>query len=63
MYGMGNNNSCKATLYYIFTKSQSLHDMIHDDDDLPEWVQSKVARVADKINSVYEYIEYKIKSH
>ena len=38
------------------------HDMLDDDDDLPEWVQSKVSRVADKINSVYEYLEYKIKS-
>ena len=37
--------------------------MLHDDDDLPEWVQSKVTRAADKINSVYEYLEYKIKTH
>jgi len=55
--------STKKQLYYIFTKSQSLHDMLHDDDDLPEWVQSKVSRAADKINSAYEYIEYKLKSH
>jgi hypothetical protein len=54
--------STKKQLYYIFRKSQSLHDMLDDDDDLPEWVQSKISRVADKINSVYEYLEYKIKS-
>lgn len=52
--------SSKKQLYYIFTRSQSLHDMIHDDDDLPEWVQSKIARAADKIQSVYNYLEYKI---
>ena len=34
--------------------------MIHDDDDLPEWVQSKVSRAADKIQSAYNYLEYKI---
>jgi len=37
-----------------------LHDIIRDDDDLPEWVQSKIARVADKINAAYEYVEYRI---
>jgi hypothetical protein len=52
--------STKKQLYYIFTKAQSLHDMIHDDDDLPEWVQSKVSRAADKIQSAYNYIDYKI---
>ena len=52
--------STKKQLYYIFTRSQSLHDMIHDDDDLPEWVQSKISRAADKIQSVYNYLEYKI---
>jgi|TARA_R110001592_G_C12570586_1_gene692287 hypothetical protein len=54
--------STKKQLYYMFRKSQSLYDMLNDDDDLPEWVQSKVSRAADKINSVYEYLEYKIKS-
>lgn len=52
--------STKKQLYYIFTKAQSLHDMIHDDDDLPEWVQSKISRAADKIQSVHNYLEYKI---
>ena len=52
--------SIKKQLYYIFTKAQSLHDMINDNDDLPEWVQSKVSRAADKIQSAYNYLEYKI---
>ena len=52
--------STKKQLYYIFRKSQSLYDMLDDDDDLPEWVQSKVSRAADKIQTVYEYLEYKI---
>lgn len=52
--------STKKQLYYIFTKAQSLHDLIHDEDDLPEWVQSKVSRAADKLQSVYNYLEYKI---
>lgn len=52
--------STKKQLYYIFRKAQSLYDMIEDDDDLPEWVQSKISRAADKIQSVHEYLEYKI---
>ena len=52
--------STRKSLYHLFRKSQSLYDMIHDDDDLPEWVQSKVTSAADKIQSVYNYLEYKI---
>ena len=52
----------KGHLYYIARKSQSLYDMLHDDDYLPEWVQSKIARAADKMQSVYNYLEYKIKT-
>jgi hypothetical protein len=50
----------KKNLYYIFTKAQSLHDMLNDEDDLPPWAQSKIARVAEKISAVYDYLDYKI---
>ena len=50
----------RGHLYYIANKSQSLHDILRDDDDLPEWVQSKIARAAEKIQSVYNYLDYKI---
>ena len=50
----------KKYLYQIAKKSQSLHDMLNDNDDLPEWLQSKVAQCADKMDSVYDYLEYKI---
>lgn len=52
--------STRKQLYYISRKAQSLHDMLNDEDDLPEWVQSKISRAADKLQSVYEYLEYKI---
>lgn len=51
----------KRELYNIFTKAQSLHDMLEDEDDLPEWAQSKVAKAAEKIQSVYNYLNHKIK--
>ena len=53
----------KGNLYHMMKYASKVYDMIEDDDDLPEWVQSKVARAADKISSVYEYLEYKIKHH
>ena len=31
-----------------------------DDDDLPEWVQSKIAKASDNLSSVQDYLSYKI---
>jgi len=50
----------KKHLYCTYRKAQSLHDMLDDDDDLPEWVQSKIARAAEKIQAVYDYLDHKI---
>ena len=50
----------KKHLYKISKYSQSLHDRLMDDDDLPEWVQSKIARAADKLESVHGYLDYKL---
>ena len=55
--------STKKQLYFLAKSAQSLHDILHDDDDLPEWVQSKVSRAADKIQSAHQYIEYKLNRH
>ena len=50
----------RSQLHKIARYAQSLHDMIHDEDDLPEWVQSKVATMASSIGKVKHYLEYKI---
>ena len=52
----------RKQLYYIAKGAQSLHDILRDDDDLPEWVQSKISRAAEKIRSAHDYIEYKLRS-
>ncbi len=52
----------KKQLYSIFRKAESLYDMLRDEDDLPEWVQSKITRAAEKIQVAYDYMEYKIKT-
>ena len=51
----------KAALDKLARYSQSLHDKIRDEDDLPEWVQSKIAVSAENIGKVYHYLDYKMK--
>ena len=60
-YGEGEGRMSKSQLDKIARYSQSLHDKLHDDDDLPEWVQSKIAVAAENIGKVYHYLDYKMK--
>jgi hypothetical protein len=50
----------RSQLYKIGNYAQSLHDIIRDDDDLPEWVQSKIAVMDNDIGKIKHYIEYKL---
>ena len=60
-YGEGEGRMTKSQLDKIARYSQSMHDKLLDDDDLPEWVQSKVAVAAENIGKVYHYLDYKMK--
>jgi len=51
----------RSQLDKIGRYAQSLHDMLNDDDDLPEWVQSKISVIDHDIGKVKHYLEYKIK--
>lgn len=48
----------KSQLYKIGQYALELHDMINDGDNLPEWMQSKVAQMEKDIGSVKHAIEY-----
>lgn len=50
----------KAKLFRMAQNSQSLHDRLMDDDDLPEWVQDKITTAEDRLQVAYDYIEYKL---
>lgn len=50
----------KQNLFYLSRYSKELHNVLHDNDDLPEWVQEKVATSLDRLQSVYKYIMHKI---
>jgi len=47
----------KNQLRQISSASESLMKMVKDDENLPEWVQSKVTKAADYITSVRDYLE------
>lgn len=59
-YGEGEGRMSKSQLHKVARYAQSLHDMILDDDDLPEWVQSKISVMASNIGKIKHYLEYKI---
>lgn len=69
-YGLGHNagtehasqgdndgRMTKKHLYMIMKYATILHDMIGDDEDLPEWLQSKVTRAAEKLSSAFEHLD------
>jgi hypothetical protein len=48
----------KSQLYKIGEYSLKLHDMIQDGENLPEWMQSKVAQIEKDVGSVYHALKY-----
>ena len=47
----------KSQLRQIMSANDSLMKMVKDDDNLPEWVQSKITKATDYIRSVRDYLE------
>ena len=56
-YGTGEGKMTRAQLHHIADYAAELHEMIRDDDDLPEWVQSKVSVMAHNIGKIKHYLE------
>ena len=48
----------KSELYKIGKYALELHDMIENDDNLPEWMQSKISKMAQMISDVKHALEY-----
>ena len=51
----------KGQLRTLLDAAQELHDMVTDDENLPEWVQSKITKAADYVDSARDYIKSKEK--
>ena len=48
----------KSELYCIIENAEELFQMLDDDDQLEGWVQSKITKAADYLNSVTQYLKY-----
>jgi hypothetical protein len=48
----------KRSLYHMATQAQQLHDMLHDDENLEPWVQSKITKAADYLEKAFKAISY-----
>lgn len=47
----------KTQLRTIGDAAKELHDMLDDDENMPEWVQNKITKAADYIDSVRDYLK------
>lgn len=52
------SNMIRSNLFIMAKKANTLHDEISSGDDLPEWVQEKIAVAGSMIDSVYDYLDY-----
>lgn len=52
------SNMIKSNLFTMARKAQEIHDEINSGDDLPEWVQEKIAVAGYMIDSVHDYLDY-----
>jgi hypothetical protein len=50
----------KSNLFMLAKKSLELHDEIGDSDDLPEWVQEKIAVASYMMDTVHDYLMYEM---
>lgn len=47
----------KTQLKTMIDAAQELHDMLGDNDNLPEWVQNKITKATDYIDSARDYMK------
>ena len=47
----------KTQLRTIIDAAKELHDMLGKDDNLPEWVQNKITKATDYIDSARDYLK------
>ena len=56
----GEGKMTRSQLFHVAEYAAILYEMIQDEDDLPEWVQSKISVMANDIGKIKHYLEYKI---
>jgi hypothetical protein len=59
----GSAAMARGQLFVAAQKAQSLYDRLSDDDEIPEWVQSKINTVDDYMSTIEDYLGYKMHRH
>lgn len=49
-------NMAKTQLRGVIKDAEHMIEMFGDDDNLPEWVQNKITKAADYLNSAHKYM-------
>ena len=57
----GKSRMARQQLHQVAEYAVELWNMLDDEDELPEWCQSKIAVMTDHIAKVKHHIEYKVK--
>jgi hypothetical protein len=57
----GEGAMARADLYRAAKNAMKLFQMVQEDQELEGWVQAKITKSADYLDSVYHYMEYKVK--
>jgi hypothetical protein len=52
----------RGTLRNLESDARAMRQMLEDDDDLPQWIHSKVQTSADRVNSAHRYLRAKIQA-
>jgi hypothetical protein len=61
IYGHGGTaRMARSQLYRIAKFAQSMHDRLDDQDELPEWIQGKVAAMVDDIDEIHGHLDHKM---
>ena len=48
----------KAQLFRVIKNAQDLHNMIGEHEEFPGWIQAKITKATDYLQSVRNHIEY-----
>lgn len=51
----------KTQLRTMIDAAQALHDMLGDDENMPEWVQGKITKATDYIDTARDYMKSQAK--
>ena len=49
----------KPQMFQISREANSIYDMLNDDEQLDDWMESKIAQVSRDISSIYDSLSYK----